>query len=132
MCSTLPFMICENFTPFSTALMTEAVALQLALLNVGNANVPLANANLGGMVQNLTPINTTSDGVRYGWTSEAPASTIVAFDRRFALERLTEIGGQIDEMERFITNQTQLMTMTEVEGYAILDGNAARTLTISA
>lgn len=116
----------------TTALMTEAVALQLALLNVGSANVPLAGFNAGGMVQGLTPINTTSDGVRYGWTSEAPASTIVAFDRRFCLERLTEIGGQIDEMERFITNQTQLMTMTEVEGYAILDGNAARTLTISA
>lgn len=116
----------------TTALMTEATALQLALLNVGNANVPLANFNAGGMVQSLTPINTTSDGVRYGWTSDAPALTIVGFDRRFALERLTEIGGQIDEMERFITNQTQLMTMTEVEGYAILDGNATKTLTVSA
>lgn len=116
----------------TTALMTEATALQLALLNVGNANVPLAGANFGGMVQSLTPINATSDGVRYGWTSDAPALTIVGFDRRFALERLTEIGGQIDEMERFITNQTQLMTMTEVEGYAIMDGNATKTLTVSA
>lgn len=116
----------------TTALMTEAVALQLALLNVGSGNVPLAGANLGGTVQSLTPINQTSDSVRYGWTSDAPASTIVGFDRRFAVEQVTEIGGEIAEMERFITNQTQVMTMTEVDGYAIMDGNATKTLTISA
>lgn len=115
-----------------TGLMTEAVALQLALLNVGSANVPLANFNAGGMTQALTPINQTSDSVRYGWTSEAPASTIVGFDRRFALERVTEIGGEIAEMERFITNQTEIMTMTEMDGYAIMDANATKTLTISA
>lgn len=116
----------------TTGLMTEAVALQLALLNVGSANVPLANFNAGGQVQALTPINQTSDNVRYGWTSEAPASTIVGFDRRFALEQVTEIGGEIAEMERFITNQTEVMTMTEMDGYAVMDANATKTLTISA
>lgn len=116
----------------TTGLMTEAVALQLALLNVGSANVPLANFNAGGQVQALTPINQTSDSVRYGWTSEAPASTIVGFDRRFALEQVTEIGGEIAEMERFITNQTEVITMTEMDGYAVMDANATKTLTISA
>lgn len=116
----------------TTGLMTEAVALQLALLNVGSANVPLANFNAGGQVQALTPINQTSDSVRYGWTSGAPASTIVGFDRRFALEQVTEIGGEIAEMERFITNQTEVITMTEMDGYAVMDANATKTLTISA
>jgi hypothetical protein len=115
----------------TTALMTEAVALQLLTLNVGSANIPLANLNLGGMVQNLSPINATSDNVRYGWTSEAPSLTITAFDKRFALEHVVEIGGNIAETERFITNQTQVMTMTEVSGFAILDSNAVKLLDIN-
>jgi hypothetical protein len=114
------------------ALMQEAVALQLALLNVGTANVLLVGANLGGMTQALTPINMTADGLRYGWTADAPALQIVGFDRRFALEQVTEIGGVVDEMERFITNQTQILTMTEVHGFAIMDGNATRILDVNA
>lgn len=115
----------------TTALMQEAVALQLSQLNTGSANVPLVAANLGGMGTGLTPINQFADGVRFGWTSDAPALKIVAFDRRFALEQVVEIGGDISETERFITNQTQVMTMTEVNGFATLDANAIKILDIN-
>lgn len=115
----------------TTALMQEAVALQLALLNTGSANVPLVSANLGNLGTGVTPINQFADSVRYGWTSEAPALKIVAIDRRFALERVTEIGSEISEMERYVTNQTQILVMSEVEGYAVLDANAAKILDIN-
>lgn len=113
------------------ALMNEDVALELALLDVGSTNSGVLVYNAGGLAGGITPINRTADNVRYGWTAEAPANKIVGFDRRFALEHVVEIGGQIDEMERFITNQTQVMTMTEVDGFAILDANASKTLDIS-
>jgi len=116
----------------TTALMREDIALKVALLNTGSANVPLVAANLGNLGLGVQPINQFADNVRYGWTGDAPASTIVGFDKRFALERVTEIGSEISEMERYITDQTQVMVMTEVEGYSILDGNAAKTLTLSA
>lgn len=116
----------------TTALMQEAVALQLALLNVGSGNVPMMSFNPANLGVGLTPINQTSDGVRYGWTSDAPALKIVGFDRRFALENVTEIGSDIAEMERFITNQTQVMTMTEVQGFAVLDPAAALILDVNA
>jgi hypothetical protein len=115
-----------------TALMTEATALQLALLNVGSGNIPLANFNAGGMMQTLTPINITSDAVRYGWTSEAPALTIVGFDPRIAIERVVEIGADIQEMARNIENQTEVVTMTETEGYAVIDPNGTKTLSVNA
>ena len=115
----------------TTGLMQEAIALQLALLTF-SANESFVGYNAGGMVQGLTPINPVSNQTRYGWTSDAPANKIVGFDRRFALEQVTEIGGQVDEMERFITNQTQIMTMTEVEGYAVMDANASKILTVNA
>jgi hypothetical protein len=116
----------------TTALMQEAVALQLALLNTGSANVPLTQVTLGGLNQPITPINQTSDGVRYGWTSEAPALKIVGFDRRFALEQVVEIGADITESERFITNQTEVLVMSEVNGFAVNDPNAALILDVNA
>lgn len=115
----------------TTALMTEAVALQLILLNTGSGNIPLANVTLGGIRSNLTPINNTGDAVRYGWTTEAPTGKIVGFDASMAIEHVTEIGSTIREMERYITNQTQLLTMTETEGFAILDPGAIKVLDLA-
>lgn len=116
----------------TTALAQEDVALQMLTLNTGSANLPLVTlmANIGA---GFTPINPgLADGLRLGWTSDAPADKIVAFDRRNTLERITEVGADIQEVERFIQNQTELMTMTESEGYAIIDGNAARILNLAA
>jgi hypothetical protein len=102
--------------------------LQLALLNSGSANVPLAGLNLAGLGVNATPINASADGVRYGWTSEAPTGKIVGFDRRMALDHLIMAGSQINETDRFILNQVQLMTMTEIEGFAVADPAAVKIL----
>jgi hypothetical protein len=113
------------------ALMQEAIALQLALLSV-SANAPLMGFNAGGMVQSLRPINSTSDVVAYGWTTDAPANKIVGFDPRITVERVTEIGAEISEMARNIENQTEIVTMTETEGYAIMDANGSKILTVNA
>lgn len=112
----------------TTALMPSDVALQLALLNTGSANMPLVSANLASLGTGATPINQFADSVRYGWTSDAPAGKIVGFDNRFALERVTEIGSEISEMERYVTNQTQVMVMSEIEGYGVMDANATKVL----
>jgi hypothetical protein len=116
----------------TTALMPTDVALQVILLNAGTANVPLAGLNLNGVGNSLTPINTTADGIRYGWTAEAPASKIIGFDRRFALEQVTEIGSEIRETERFITNQTELMVMTETSGFGVMDASGTKILNLAA
>jgi hypothetical protein len=113
------------------ALMREAAALQMMLLNTGSANVPLAGANLGGQAVALTPINVTADAVRYGWTDDVAANVILGYDRRFGLELVTEIGSVITETERYITNQTNILVMSEVMGFSVLDGSAAKTLTLT-
>ena len=119
--------------PYSitTALMTQATALQLILMNVGTANLPLAGYSFNGVGNQLTPINATADAIRYGWTSEAPTAKIVGFDARAALEQVVEIGSEIQETERFITNQTQVVTMTENNGFAILDPASAKILDLA-
>lgn len=116
----------------TTALMTQAVALQLILLNTGSANIPLQGANFNGIGNQLTPINVTADAIRYGWTADAPSNKIVAFDNRTALEQVVEIGSEIRETERFITNQTEVMVMTENSAFAVLDANGTKILNLAA
>lgn len=115
------------------ALAQEAIALQLLLLNLGDANTPLvtisAMSGFGGFEQ-INP--GLRDNVGLGWTTDAPANKIVGIDTRMAIERVIEIGSNIDEIERFATHQTQTLTMTEVEGYGVIDANATKILVVNA
>lgn len=114
------------------ALMNEGVALQLALLNMGSANIPQLSFNAGGLGLGLRPINQFSDGVAYGWTSDAPSLKIVGFDQRFGIERVVAAGSQIQEVERFTTRQTEAISISEIEGYMVNDANALKTLNVNA
>ncbi len=116
----------------NTALMQEAVSLQLELLSTGNANIPLATLAGANSYGSLQRINATGDAVNYGWTTAIGALLILGFDKRLAVERVFQVGANVQEMQKFINNQTEVMTMSETEGYAIMDGNAAKTLNVNA
>jgi hypothetical protein len=45
---------------------------------------------------------------------------------------VTEIGGDISEIERFVMRQTQAITLTTVDGFRTLDPNAIKILNINA
>lgn len=111
----------------------DAGILKLQTLNLGSANVPLVTVQAASGFGGLQPINPQlSDTVRIGNTSAAPSGVLVGLDARFAVERVTEIGSVISETERFVMKQTQAVTLSEVEGYGVLDKNAAKTLTLGA
>ncbi len=115
----------------TTAVAREDVMAQLVLLNMGSANLPLTTRpDLGG----LTPINSTlADGVRWGVVSDAPASKIVGFDRRRAIQRVVESGSLIQEMDRYITKQTEVLVVSENEGFETKQGpRAVRILNLAA
>lgn len=117
----------------TAAFVQSATALQMMLLNVGSANVPLVTIQGAAGFGGFTPINPElADNVRLGITSEAPTLKIVGVDTRFALERVTEIGSDLEEVQRWSTRQTQTLTLTEVEGYAILDSDATHILDVAA
>jgi len=117
----------------TTALTQSAGALKLQLLSTGSANIPLvsiqAQAGFGG----FTPINPElRDNVALGITADAPANVVVAFDRRFAVERVVEVGANIQEIIRFAERQTEGLSLSEVEGYDVLDQRATVTMTTNA
>lgn len=62
--------------------------------------------------------------VRYGATDAVATGKYLGIDRRYALERLTEIGSDISETGRFIERQNEILTFTEVDGFTVLDANA--------
>lgn len=120
----------QNPYVMSTALVREDVGLQLLMLSLGNANILLQVAGFAGQFE---PINTNlRDGVRLGVTSDAPSLKILGFDSRFAIERVVETGSNINEAERWILRQVEVLTMSENEGYAVWDANATKTLNVNA
>lgn len=120
----------EAYT-MTTALARLDTALQILLLNTGSGNVPLVQQPLGGISTQVQLINRTGDAVRLGYTNEAPSAKILGMDASMAIEHVQEIGSQISEMERVITNQTQVLVMTEVEGFAVLDPGASKVLDLA-
>lgn len=117
----------------TTALVQEAVALSLMLLNTGSANIPLVaitNMSNFGSFRQINP--GLADQVGLGWTSDAPANKILGVDTRMAVERVIEIGANVQEVEKFVTRQTQALAMTETEGYSIMDKNAAKLIDLTA
>lgn len=110
----------------------EGVKLQLlshdASVSFYNGSESARAIGAGAIVR----INEIYDGlVRLGETSGVPAKSLLGLDARYALGRLTEIGSEIAETVKFIENQTQLLTFTEVEGFEVVDAKAAKLLDFS-
>lgn len=121
--------------PYSvtTMLVQAAGALQMLLLQMGSANVPLVQIQQASGFGSFVPINPElSDSVRLGITADAPTLKIVGLDRRFGIEQVSEIGADITETERWATRQTQALVLSEVVGYAVFDQAAIKTLNINA
>lgn len=122
-------------TPYTltTALVQEAVALQLMLLSAGSANIPAVTFGQSAGFSMFRPINPgLADGTGLGWTAEAPTLKVVALDNRMGVEQVTEIGSTLQEVQRWSLNQTETLTLSEVEGYKIFDPAATAVLNVNA
>lgn len=117
----------------TTILGQAAATTALMVLNVGTANTMLAQLRSQLGIGSLRPINPELGGtIAVGTTTDAPASKLIGFDRRFALEQLVEANADINETMRWIINQTETLTISEVVGFDILDATATKILNLSA
>lgn len=105
----------QMLTHPNTAVLFQGSPWQTAL---GAGSVQRINDIYGGVV-------------RLGETDQVPAEAYLGIDARSALERITQVGSDIQETVRFIERQTQLLTFTEIEGFAVLDADAAKLLDVS-
>jgi hypothetical protein len=94
---------------------------------LGMLMTPAGPNNTTLLAAGETPIGTfrklgTQQAGDLVWSNvpNAPADTLVFFDRDSAVERISEIGAQISEMDNFITRQTKVMTFTENESFNVI------------
>jgi hypothetical protein len=112
-----------------TVFALPALVTDLELISTGSSNIPMMVLQGSMNINTFRPINPAlADAVAVGWTDTAPAAKYVAMDSRLAIEQVTEIGSTINEVQRFITSQTEALTFTETEGYAVLDPNGTKIL----
>lgn len=105
----------------------EGDILKLLLVNIGSsgASVPTYLSDVTGEPGYS---NRLRDGVVYGLTPDGPTDKFVGIDASAALERVVEVGSEINEIERWATRQAQAIVMSVVEGFAIFDSGANKTL----
>jgi hypothetical protein len=109
----------------------EAELVNLQLLQMPNNNPFLAQINGEMGFGGITPLQDLNGAVvRYGQTDSVPAGVYLGIDQRIALERVTEIGSDIQETMRFIERQTEALFFTDNDGFAVLDEKANKTLTV--
>lgn len=117
----------------TTVLGQAAATTALMTLNVGTANTMLAQVRSQLGIGGLRPINPELGGtIAVGTTTDVPANRLLGFDRRFALEQLVEANADINETMRWILNQTETLTLSEVVGFDILDATATKILNLAA
>lgn len=110
----------------------ETELLNLQLLQFPNNNPFLWQMQTQGGFGSISPMQDINGGVvQYGQTDAVPATVYMGVDARLAIERITEIGSDIQETTRFIERQTELLTFTENDGFGVIDNNAVKTLTMS-
>lgn len=105
----------------------------LELLPIGTTQVPLITVSGGVGIGTLVPIGAdpTGNSLRYGTLDTGlAAGEYLLFDRNNAIERIYEIGATVSEADRFITSQVEVMTFTEVEGFAKMNADSTFLLTL--
>lgn len=69
---------------------------------------------------------------RLVYLASAPTNQLIGIDKQYGVEQVTEIGSDIMESEKFIMNQTSVLTVSENNGFAKLFNEATKVLDLSA
>ena len=103
-------------------LADESAILNLKTLDLGTRNHLMLNlaGSHPGIFPSFRPMNDDLvESPRIGIVNEVTAKHYVGFDHRLALERVVEIGSEVQEMARYARNQTNFLGITENSNFAI-------------
>jgi hypothetical protein len=112
------------------AIMRSATKIDLLLLDIGSGNTLASSLPGFGQLNNLN--SNYSDAVALATYSSTPAATIIGIDTSVGVEHIVEAGSELTESVTYITNQSQKVVISEVEGFAVLDENGTRILNLAA
>lgn len=114
---------------------TQAAILKLLTLPLASNSMLATQQGLAGtpVAQNLEAINRRlTNGIRWGISADIPSGKLLGFDSNFGVEHVVENNSDISEAERYINNQTELLTFSFNENFAVPDQRAAVVLNLGA
>lgn len=126
-----------EFEPFpcNTLIAAKDAFLQIVLTNIPNLSTAdllrlLAQGASTGI--SLSAPQLPSGQFRLFWNSAVDSMRVHGINNQYAIEQVTEAGSDIQESDRFITRQTQVLTISENTGYSKMFVEATKTLNINA
>ena len=124
-----PFMLTRILT-------REKEAIDLAFLTLGTQELLqlmlAGEGSTNGFFSSIQPINDTNPTQRMGIVDTVTDGRIIGWDHRLGLERVVEIGSEVQEMERYARNQTSFLGITENSNFAIFQDEAIKILNTGA
>lgn len=121
--------------PYAMTHLLTREAGAIAIMDIQNSGTgnTAPNAVQQQYMPLVRPINPNLNAViGMGQTDDAPSGKLLGFDRNWAVERIFEIGAEIQETENYASNQTQALFMTENEGFQVRSKNAAKLMDLAA
>lgn len=129
------FMEFEPF-PCDTLIATKSAFIQMILTNIPNLSTAdllrlIATGVTSGVT--LSAPQMPNGTVRLFWNDAVlTGNQIAGINRQYAIEQVTEAGSEISEADKFITRQTQVLTVSENSGYNKIFNEATKILNVDA
>jgi hypothetical protein len=104
------------------------------LLSAGSANLAAASYLVGSLptALDMRIARTSLDGITFIDNDTVAANTLLGIDSRYTLEMIVEVGSDIQEADRVITAQYQVITLSENVAFAIIVKGLNQTLAFTA
>lgn len=124
----------EEF-PCDTVIGSKAAFLQILLTDLGSMTASdvlslLSQGATRGVRLSIPQLPT--GGINLFWHADITGTKVLGINKQFAIEQISEAGSDIQESDRFITNQTQVLTISENNGYSKIFKEATKVLDIGA
>lgn len=126
-----------NFEEFAcdTIVADKDAFLQILLTDLGTYTAADVIRLLGQGATSgvrLTAPQLPANGVNMFWNDSMTANYILGLNKNYAIEQVTEAGSEISEADKFITNQTQVLTISENSGFSKIFKEATKVLNLGA
>jgi hypothetical protein len=131
----LKFLMQFEEFPCNTLITDQEGFLQILLTDLGTFTAAdvlrlLSQGATTGV--SITAPQMPGGSVKLFWHEDVDELKVVGINNQFAIEKVTEAGSEIQEADRFITNQTEVLTISENSGYSKIFSEATKVLDINA
>ena len=124
----------EEF-PANTIIASKDAFLAILLTDLGTMSAAdvlkvLSQGATSGI--SLTIPQLPKNNINMFWHPDVADGKVIGMNKENTIEQITEAGSDIHEADRFITNQTQILTMSENSGFSKMFKEAAKVMDLGA